>query len=141
MLIIDEYLAVDVVRGEWPADLPDEETLGLPSSRHFRLLQRLHNPSGGQLSAILERLSEPDRQVVRQPHPEVIEIIDPRPLLNDAAALGARFDTGGLLMLETIAAGFRNGRQLWFGVEANVGPRLRSIADQLGITVRVTSPP
>jgi hypothetical protein len=36
-------------RGDWPAGLPDNE-LGLPASRHWRSLQRVHAPSGGQLS-------------------------------------------------------------------------------------------
>jgi len=52
VLVIDEYLAVDVLLGDWPAELPDDETLGLTASRHFRLLQRVHQPSGGQLSGV-----------------------------------------------------------------------------------------
>jgi hypothetical protein len=49
-LVIDEYLAVDVLVGNWPAGLTVDETLALPASRQsrqFRLLQRLHQPSGG----------------------------------------------------------------------------------------------
>ncbi len=104
MLVIDEYLAVDVLLGDWPAELPDDETLGLTASRHFRLLQRVHQPSGGQLSGVLQRLSSSGRLALRNPHPEVLQILDSRPLLDDAARIGARYGTGGLLMCESLAA-------------------------------------
>ncbi len=138
MLVIDEYLAVDVVRGDWPSGLPDDE-LALPASRHFRLLQRIHNPAGGQLSAILDRLSPAGRDSVRHPHPEVLQVLDPRPLLDEAAAIGARFHTGGLLVTETLAAGLAYGHQLWFGTEANVGRRLAEIAGELGVTIHLAT--
>lgn len=137
MLVIDEYLAVDVVLGDWPAGLPDNDTLGLPASRHFRLLQRIHQPAGGQLSQVLARLPDPDRQAIRWPHPEVLQVLDPRPLLDEAAAIGARYRTGGLLIVETLAAGLAHGRQLWFGTERNVGDRLAQIAADLGIAIDV----
>lgn len=136
--MIDEYLAVDVLRGDWPLGLPDDE-LALPASRHFRLLQRIHNPAGGQLSAILDRLSPAGRDSVRHPHPEVLQVLDPRPLLDEAAAIGARFHTGGLLVTETLAAGLAYGHQLWFGTEANVGRRLAEIAGELAITVHLAT--
>ncbi len=67
MLVIDEYLAVDVMLGDWPAGLPDDDIIGLPASRHFRLLQRIHQPGTGQLTGILDRLPEPDRHAMRTP--------------------------------------------------------------------------
>ncbi|MGI8492145.1 MAG: hypothetical protein ACR2KC_03320 [Acidimicrobiales bacterium] len=137
--MIDEYLAVDVIRGDWPPGLPDDDTPLLPLSRHLRLLLRVHNPSGGQLSAVLGRLSESDRQAIRNPHPEVLQILDPRPLLDEAASIGARYRTGGLLIIETLAAGLAHGRQLYFGAEANIGRRLGEIATDLGIAVHVTA--
>lgn len=137
MLVIDEYLAVTVLLGDWPAGLPDDDNLLLPASRHFRLLQRIHQPSGGQLTTVLARLPEPDREAVRHPHPEVLQIIDPRPLLDEAASIGARYATGGLLTLETLAAGRTFGHQLWFGTERNVGKTLSRIAGDLHIDVHV----
>ena len=74
MLVIDEYLAVDVVLGDWPTGLPDDDTLVLPASRHFRLLQRIHGPGTGQLTGILDRLSSAGRDSLRHPHPEVLHI-------------------------------------------------------------------
>lgn len=137
MLVIDEYLAVDATLGDWPAGLPDDDTLALPASRHFRLLQRIHQPSGGQLTGALGRLSPAGRQAMRFPHPDVLQILDPRPLLDEAASIGARYRTGGLLIVETLAAGLTFGHQLWFGSEGNIGPRLAQIAADLGIEVHI----
>lgn len=137
MLVIDEYLTVDVALGDWPAGLPDDDMLLLPASRHVRLLQRIHQPGTGQLTSLLDRLPAPDRQAMRHPHPEVLQVLDPRPLLDEAAAIGAHYRTGGLLIVETLAAGLAYGHQLWFGTERNVGNRLAEIAADLGITVHL----
>jgi len=94
VIVLDEYLAVRVLFGHWPAELPDDE-LALTASRHWRLLQALHSPRGGQLSRVLSQLSEPDRAAERWPHPEVLRILDPRPMLDEAAALAARFGGTG----------------------------------------------
>lgn len=136
MVVIDEYLAVRVLGGSWPEGLPDDE-LVLPASRHWRLLQRVHAPGGGQLSQLLAALPGGDLDVVRHPHPEVLQVLDPRPLLDDAAAIAAHYAAGGLLIAETLAAGLAQGRQLWFGSERNVGRALSRIADDLGIAVHV----
>ena len=140
MLVIDEYLAVDVTLGDWPAGLPDDEALWLPASRHFRLLQRVHQPSGGQLTTSLTRLPEADRHALRNPHPEVLQILDPRPLLDEAARIGARYSTGGLLVCESLAAGLLHGRQLWFGTARNVGVRLAEVVEDLDIAIHIADP-
>lgn len=136
MIVIDEYLAVRVVGGAWPEGLPDDEDLTLPASRHWRLLQRVHAPADGQLSQILAQLSDAGRDGIRHPHPEVLGVLDPRPLLDDAAALAARYG-GGLLIAETLAAGLLHGRKLFFGTPANVGRHLARATEDLGITVYV----
>jgi len=136
VLVIDEYLAVRVLGGGWPDGLPDD-ALALPASRHWRLLQRIHAPSGGQLSQLLARLPGGDLGVVQHPHPDVLQILDPRPLLDEAAAISARYRAGGLLVAETLAAGRAFGHQLWFGTERNVGHSLARIAGDLQIDVHV----
>ena len=136
--MIDEYLAVRVVGGQWPEGLPDDEDLVLPISRHWRLLQRIHRPSDGQLSQLLMTLSPAGQDGIRYPHPEVLQILDPRPLLDEAAQLGARF-RGGWLINETLAAGLHHRRALWFGTERNVGRTLRSAASEVGIAVHVVT--
>lgn len=130
MIVIDEYLAVRVLGGDWPDTLPDDE-LGLPASRHWRLLQRVHNPAGGQLSRLLASLPGGDLGVVRWPHPEVLVVLDPRPLFDEAAILAARFGGTGLLVAETLTAGLTYGRDLWFGTPTNVGRLLERAADEL----------
>ncbi len=139
MLVIDEYLAVRVLGANWPAGLPDDD-LGLPASRHWRLLQRVHAPGGGQLSQLLAALPGGDLGVVRYPHPEVLQILDPRPLLDEAASIAARYGAGGLLIAETLAAGLAYGHQLWFGTQRNVGRALARIADDLHVVVHVADP-
>jgi len=139
VLVIDEYLAVRVLGGNWPDGLPDDD-LALPASRHWRLLQRVHAPAGGQLSQLLAALRGGDLGVVRYPHPEVLQILDPRPLLDEAAAIAARYGAGGLLIAETLAAGLAHGHQHWFGTPRNVGRALARIAEDLHIDVHVTEP-
>ena len=135
MILIDEYLAIRVLGGAWPDGLPDDD-LGLTASRHWRLLQRIHAPAGGQLSQRLGALPVEDLGVVRHPHPEVLQILDPRPLLDDAARLAARYG-GGLLIAESLAAALTHGRRLWFGIDRNVGRVLAYAAADLDITLSV----
>lgn len=136
MIVIDEYLAVGVVGGDWPDGLPDDD-LALPASRHWRLLQALHSPRGGQLSQVLSLLSPGGRDGVRHPHPELLAVLDPRPVLDDAAALAARYGGTGLLVAETLTAGLAHGSQLWFGRPANVGRLTARAAGELGIAIHV----
>jgi len=138
VIVIDEYLAVRVLGGDWPDDLPDDE-LALPASRQWRLLQRVHAPGSGQLSRLLAALPGGDLGVIRFPHPEVLQVLDPRPLLDDAAAIAARFGTTGLLIAETLAAGVAYGGQLWFGLDANIGRVVERAAPELGVTVRLAT--
>ena len=137
MLVIDEYLAVRVLSGEWPAHVPDGDDLALPACRNWRLLQRIHNPAGGQLSARLKSLPGSDLDVVRFPRPEILQVLDPRPLLDVAAQVAARHHAGGLLTAETLAAGLAHGHQLWFGVERNIGRSLSATAEELEIAIHV----
>jgi hypothetical protein len=119
MIVIDEYLAVQVAGGDWPAELVDDD-LGLPATRHWRILQALHGRRGGRLSAVLGQLSPAGLDIVRHPHPEILQILDPRPLLDQAAILAARYGGTGLLTAETLAAGMAHGG-LHFGLPADVG--------------------
>ncbi len=137
MIVVDEYLAVRIVAGDWPEGLPDDDDIATTASRWWRLLQRIHQPGDGQLSAILGQLDEEDRDVIRRPHPEVLHVLDPRPLLDDAAVINASYRSAGLLVAETLAAGLVHGRRLWFGTERNVGVRLAQMAAALEIEVRV----
>ncbi len=138
MIVVDEYLAIRSLLGDLPEDLPDEP-LALTASAHWRLLQRIHSPGGGQMSQALAALSPAGRNVLRQPAPAVLEVLDPRPLLDEAAQVAARYGNTGLLISETITAGLAHGRQLWFGNPRNIGIRLREIADDLGVAISVAA--
>lgn len=138
MIVVDEYMALRALGGARPAALPEEDLL-LPTSRHWRILQALHSGRGGVLSRILGQLSEPGRAVVRFPHPEALQVLDPRALLDEAARLAARFGNTGWPVAETLAAGRRYG-SLWFGEERNVGRLLERAAGELSIELHVLGP-
>jgi hypothetical protein len=136
LIVVDEYLAVRALGGDWPAGLPDDD-LALTSTRHWRLLLKVHAPGDGQLSQLLAALPGGDRTVIRFPHPEILSVLDPRPLLDSAASIAARFGTTGFLIAESLAAGLAHGRQLWFGNPHNVGRILAEAAEELGIAVHL----
>jgi hypothetical protein len=138
VIVVNEYLAVRVIRARWPEVLPDEE-LVLPASRHWRLLQALHGGRGGQLSRLFAGASPAVVSAIRWPHPDVLTVLDPRPLLDNAAVLAARFGGTGLIVAETLAAGLAHGHQLWFGTEANIGRLLERAAEELGIALQVST--
>jgi hypothetical protein len=138
VIVVDECLAVRAIRARWPHDLPDDE-LVLPASRHWRLLQAFHGGRGGQLSRLFAGASPAVVSAIRWPHPDVLTVLDPRPLLDDAAVLAARFGGTGLIVAETLAAGLVHGRRLWFGAPANVGRLLERAAEELGIAVQVAA--
>lgn len=63
---------------------------------------------------------------MRYPHPEVLQVLDPRLVLDEGVILAARFGGTGLLVAETLAAGLTYGRRLWFGTPGNVGNQIFS---------------
>ena len=136
MIVVDEYLAIRSIFGDVPDSLPDD-ALAITASTHWRILQRLHLPGGGQLSQVMTGLSEAGRGALRRPAPETLEVIDPRPLLDQAAEISAAYGGAGLLVAERITAGLVHGRALWFGTERNVGARTREIANDLGIAITI----
>lgn len=138
MIVVDEYLAIRSLLGLLPDALPDEP-LAITTSAHWRLLQRVHAPSGGQLSQALAALPASDREALRFPHREVLEVLDPRLRLDEAAQIAARYGNTGWLISETVTAGLTYGRQLWFGSDRNIGIRLREIADDLGIAIHLAA--
>jgi len=110
----------------------------LPASAHWRLLQAMHGDRGGQLSQLFAGASPAVIGAIRWPHPEVLQVLAPRPLLDRAAMLANRYG-GGLLIGETLVAGLVNRRQLFFGTARNVGPRVRAGSDDLGIAIHLAT--
>ena len=138
MIVVDEYLAIRSLTGVLPTDLPDEP-LALTTSAHWRILQRIHAPGSGQLSQALGALSLAGRVALREPVPAVLEVLDSRPMLDQAAAVAASYGNTGWHVAETLVAGLIHGRQLWFGTERNVGRRMREIADDLGVAIYIAA--
>ena len=136
MIVVDEYLAIRSLSGDLPDGLPDEP-LALTTSAHWRILLRIHAPGSGQLSQALGALSPAGRVALREPVPAVLEVLDPRPILDQAAVIAAAYGSTGWHVAETLAAGLAHGRQLWFGAERNVGRRMREIADDLGVAIYI----
>jgi len=94
LIVVDEYLAIRSLLGVLPEGLPDEP-LAITTSAHWRLLQRVHAPAGGQLSQALSALPASDREALRFPHREVLDVLDPRPRLDEAAQIAARYGNAG----------------------------------------------
>ena len=70
----------------------------------------------------------------------MLQVLDPRSLLDEAAMVAARFGGTGLLIAESLVAGLAHSRQLWFGTPANVGRLLERAAGELGIEIHVLAP-
>lgn len=138
MIIVDEYLAIRSLLGELPAEVPDEP-LALTTSAHWRILQRVHAPSGGQLSQALAALSPSARAALQRPAPAVLEILDARTLLDEAASIAAAYGGTGLYIAEMVTAALHHERALWFGTERNIGRRRPEIAEDLGIAIHVAA--
>jgi len=76
LIVVDEHLAIRSLLGVLPEGLPDEP-LAITTSAHWRLLQRVHAPAGGPLSQALSTLPASDREALRFPHREVLDVLDP----------------------------------------------------------------
>ena len=108
------------------------------------------NAAGGA-GLVTPRLTEADREIFRRitrqrpahrrrPPRRVAEPLNivrhPRPLLDQAAQLAARYGGTGLLTAETLAAGMAHG-ELYFGLAVNVGRLLERAAGEIGIAIHL----
>lgn len=136
MIVVDEYLAIRSLLGDLPATVPNDD-LAITVGVHWRILQRVHMPGDGQLSQAMGQLSNVARNALRLPPPELLAVLDPRSLLDQAAQISAAYGGAGLLVAELVTASLHHGRTLWFGNERNIGRKTIEIADDLGITINV----
>ena len=124
VIVVDEYLAIRSLLGVLPEG---------PSRR--AAVRSRPQRTGGCCSgctlrpAVSSRRRSPRcrRRIARHCGSRIvrcIEVLDPRPRLDEAAQIAARFGKTGWLIAETVTAGLTYGRQLWFGSERNVGIRL-----------------
>ena len=138
MRVVDEYVALRVLFGDWPAEMP-HDVLGLTYARHWRLLSTMANPTGGRISRALAALGSQDRELIRRPHPDLLEVLDPRATSLLAADLLETIGPTSILIAETLAAAIRFQSDLYFGDPQNaVGP-IREHAGVFGLNIIVVA--
>lgn len=140
MRIVDEYAAVRVLIGDWPPDLP-RDLLGLTYTRHWRLLSALAVPTRGRISRQLEGLSRDGREAIRRPHPELVEVLDPRATSVLAADLLQSIGPTSVLIAETLAAAIHHRSEVFVGDPQNAAGAMAQHAETLGVTLTIVSPP
>ena len=156
MIICDDYLALRVIVAGRPASIPTNEHLAMTPSTWWRLLRPAHTildtrsqgtapEITGVFSRIFAASSNPQIEAIIDPNPQIIEILDSRPLLSLAASLGTNNTTptrrsGSLNGLESLAAAVHHNGALWYGRERNVEPFIANRAPQLGIDINIIDP-
>lgn len=140
MRIVDEYVALRALVGDWPAEIP-ADLLGLTYTRHWRLLSAMSASTGGRISRRLSALGTEDLEAIRRPHPDLLEVLDPRATSVLAADLLATIGPTSMLIAETLAAAIHFESDLYFGDPQNaVGP-IGEYARVLGVNIIVVAPP
>ena len=112
MILVDEFLAIQVVSGQ-PPEMLGEGPVALTYGRAYRLTRALTESGPGRLrvrgrfTRLVDVLGQRDRQVLHEwlarPDPAVLSVVDPRPLIRTAAALQNTYALS-LLQAETLAA-------------------------------------
>lgn len=139
MRVVDEYVALRVLAGDWPAEIP-HDVLGLTYTRHWRLLSALAIPTFGRISRGLAALSGDDRERLRRPHPDLLQVLDPRDTSLLAADLLETIGPTSMLIAETLAAAIRFQSKVYVGDPQNaVGP-MRKHARTLGVDIVIVVP-
>jgi hypothetical protein len=136
MRIVDEYMALRVLRGDWPPEVP-EALLGLTYTRHWRLLSAMSAPTDGRISQQLAGLSPEGREAVRRPHPDLIEVLDPRVTSLLAADLLETTGPTSMLIVETLAAAVHYRSAIYFGDERNAAGQMAEHAQRLGVEITI----
>jgi hypothetical protein len=138
--IVDEYVALRALVGDWPAEIP-RDLLGLTYARHWRLLSALAVPGRGRISRRLSALSNDDREAIRRPHPDLVEVLDPRATSVLAADLLQSIGPTSVLIAETLAAAIHHRSEISVGDPQNAAGTMAQHADRLGVTLTIVSPP
>lgn len=136
MRIIDEYVALRALAGDWPSELP-HDLLGLTYARHWRLLSALAVPSRGRISSKVGALSGKARQAIRRPHPDLLEVLDPRPTSLLAADLLETIGPTSMLIAETLAAAIHHHSAIFFGDPQDARGVMAEHAQALGVEIVV----
>jgi len=140
MLICDDYIAFRALLSGRPSQLPLDEPLTMTPSTWWRILRPVHaairaragqpsNAPKGAFTSRLEEYEDEDLELIRQPDPKIIQVLDSRRILDSAAAIGVDH-RGGLLQLESLGAALLHNADLWFGRHRNVSPTIEEAAKE-----------
>lgn len=129
-----------VLIGDWPPEIP-RDLLGLTYTRHWRLLSSLSVPSHGRISRQLGGLSREGREAIRRPHPELVEVLDPRATSLLAAELLRTLGPTSMLIAETLAAAVHHRSEFFVGDPQNAAGKMSEDALALGVEVIIVAPP
>lgn len=145
MILVDEYAALPALVDRPPATLGGE-SLALTYSRAYRLTRGLLDPGPGRLDVrgrftrLAEELTTTDRQLLYEaladPDPEVLTIVDPRPLIRTAAAIQNTYPLS-LLQAETLAAAVTHDWAIRFADRGSSSAAVRQAADELSLDLAV----
>lgn len=145
MLLVDEYVALPSLAGRSPVAVQGQ-AIAITYGRAYRLSRALLDPGPGRLQVrgrftrLADALSPADQHALRErlaePDPEVLTIVDPRPLIR---ATGAIQNTYALSMLqaETLAAALTHDWAIRFADAASAPDAVRQAADELGLDLQV----
>ena len=98
-------------------------------------------PAAGRISRGLAALRNEDREAIRRPHPDLLEVLDPRGTSLLAADLLETTGPTSMLIAETLAAAIHFRSELYFGDPQNaIGP-ISEHARDLGVDIIIVSPP
>ena len=141
MLLVDEYAALPALAGR-PLPTLEGERLALTYGRTYRLTRALLDPGPGRLrvrgrfTRLADDLAPRDRRVLldllADPDPAVLLIVDPRPSIRTAGAIQNAYSVS-LLQAETLAAAVTFDWPIRFADADSTTPAVRSAADELGL--------
>lgn len=94
-------------------------------------------PSAGRISRQLGALAASGRDATRQPHPDLVEVLDPRTVALLAADLPQTIGPTSMLIAETLAAAIHHHSPVFFGDPQNATGAIGDHARVLGVELIV----
>ena len=145
MVLVDEFLALRALIGRPPSEI-EGEVPSLTYSRAYRLTRALLEPGPnrprirGRFSRVADALPQADRLRLHlsltAPDPDVLRIIDPRPLILTAGTIQNTYPVS-LLQAETLAAAMVEDRPLMFQEHDSAPEALRRAVSEIGLDLTV----
>lgn len=145
MFLVEEYVALPALAGRVPAALRGEP-LAITYGRAYRLARALLDPGPGRLQVrgrftrLVDGLAPSDQHTLRDklatPDPEILTIVDPRPLIRCHRRNPEHYALS-MLQAETLAAALTHDLAIRFAEPASAPDTLRRAAEELGLDLEV----